>query len=88
MNKTVIYILVAVVAIIAVVVGSGKFTGKSSLTVNEAGSNQCSKYSNKDGYTGCQSVVKGKEKLCKFKVDNKVNESTQQMEFTYTCSPK
>lgn len=84
MNKNIIFILVAVVAVIAIIVGSGKFSGKS----NSTGTNQCSKYSNKDGYTGCQSIVKGKEKLCKFKIDNKINESTQQMEFTYTCSPK
>jgi hypothetical protein len=88
MNKNIIYILVAVVAVIAIIVGSGKFTGKSSPSTGLGGSNQCSQYSNKDGYTGCQSIVKGKEKLCKFKVDNKINESTQQMEYIYTCSPK
>ena len=46
------------------------------------------KIANKDRYTGCMNIVNGKEKKCKFKVDNKINESTQQMEFTYTCSPK
>ncbi len=48
----------------------------------------CSKYSSKDGYTGCMSIVQGKEKVCKFKVDNTINETTQKMEFTYTCMKK
>jgi len=88
MNKNLVYLLVAVVVIVGLILGFGKFSSKLSPSTNTIGTNDCSKYSNKDGYTGCQSVVKGKEKLCKFKIDNKVNETTQQMEFTYTCSPK
>jgi len=34
------------------------------------------------------SLVNGKEKKCKFKIENKVNEVTQKMEFTYTCLQK
>ncbi|MEI8232480.1 MAG: hypothetical protein WCG44_01930 [bacterium] len=81
-------IIVFVVVTLATFFGIFFFAKKSPTTSSSTQSNACSKYSNKDGYTGCQSVVKGKEKLCAFKIDNKVNEATQQMEFTYTCSPK
>ncbi|EKD80127.1 MAG: hypothetical protein ACD_40C00197G0015 [uncultured bacterium] len=80
MKKSLVYLVVAVLAIIGVY-----------LAVNSnstSGQGECSKYSNEDGYTGCMSVVSGKEKKCTFKVDNKVNPETQKMEFTYTCSPK
>lgn len=81
MKKSLIYLIITVVVIIGVIVAFSTFGKKSN-------NSNCSQYSNKDGYTGCMSLVNGKEKKCKFKVDNKVNEATQQMEFTYTCSPK
>lgn len=55
---------------------------------NKSTSGECSQFSNKDGYTGCMSLTNGKEKRCKFKVNNKINESTQQMEFEYLCQEK
>lgn len=83
--KKYLIIIAVIVAGLGIIFG---LKNSSSPAQSSNNTNTCAKYSNKDGYTGCQSVVKGKEKLCKFKIDNKINESTQQMEFTYTCSPK
>lgn len=81
MKKSLLYLIIAVAVIIGAIVAFSTLGEKPN-------NSSCSQYSNKDGYTGCMSLVNGKEKKCKFKVDNKVNETTQQMEFTYTCSPK
>jgi len=88
MKKPPIYLIVVAVVIIGIVVAFSVFSKKSTNTDSSVGSSACSQFSNKDGYTGCMSLINGKEKKCKFKVDNKINEATQQMEFTYTCSPK
>lgn len=81
MKKSLVFLVVAAIVIVGVIVVFLKNT-------KSAGIGDCSKFSNKDGYAGCMSIVNGKEKKCKFKVDNKVNEATQQMEFTYTCLEK
>ena len=83
----ILLITVAIVIIGAVLV----FFASSKKTNNIGsgiGSSECSQFSNKDGYTGCMSLINGKEKKCKFRIDNKVNEVTQKMEFTYTCLQK
>lgn len=88
MKRSLIYLVVVAVVIVGIAVAFFTFTKKSNNTDSSVGSSECSQYSNKDGYTSCMSLVNGKEKKCKFKVDNKVNETTQQMEFTYSCLPK
>lgn len=86
MKKPPIYLIVLAIVIIGLVVAFFSFS-KKAIDVG-GGLGDCSQYSNKDGYTGCMSLVNGKEKKCKFKVDNKINDATQQMEFTYTCLEK
>lgn len=88
MNKSLAYLIVAVVTIVGVIVAYSLFTKKSSGPTTSISQNECSKYSNKDGYAGCMSVTSGKNKKCTFKVDNKVNPETQKMEATYSCLPK
>lgn len=72
--------IVIIILIVAVIIFFTK--NSKSLTAN------CSQFSNKDGYTGCNSLKISKTNKCQFKIDNKINESTQQMEFTYTCREK
>lgn len=88
MKKSFVYLIIAVIALVGIVAVYSMFTKKSSSPSPSVGQNECSKYSNKDGYTGCMSVVSGKDKKCTFKVDNKVNPETQKMEATYSCLPK
>ncbi len=78
------YLLVSLIAI-AIVLLSFVFLFKKN---GSSMVGDCSKYSNKDGYTGCMSIEKGGKKKCKFKVDNKINQETQQMEFAYSCLEK
>ena len=52
------------------------------------GKGNCTDFSTKDGYTGCMSLKNGKENRCKFKVNNRISESTQKMEFDYQCLEK
>jgi len=87
MKKPPILLIALAVVIIGAIVFYFTYSKKTNTSLN-IGSSECGQFSNKDGYTGCMSIVSGKEKKCKFKIDNKVNETTQQMEFTYTCSPK
>ncbi len=79
--KSLIYLVAAVVVIVGIFIAYSTFTKKG-------GKGECSQYSNKDGYTGCMSLMNGKDKKCKFKIDNKVNPETQKMEFTYSCVQK
>lgn len=88
MKKSFLYLIVVVVVIVGIVVAFSAFSKKFNNTGSNAGSGECSQYSNKDGYAGCMSLVNGKEKRCKFKVNNKVNEATQKMEFEYLCIQK
>ena len=78
MKKSLIYVTIAVILLIITIL----FFFKRSVGGN------CTDFSNKDGYTGCMNVTKGKDKRCKFKVNNKINQSTQQMEFEYLCQEK
>ena len=80
MKKPIVYIAIA--GIIMALVASFFLKNNKSVV------GDCSKFSNKDGYTGCMSLTKGKDKKCKFKVDNKINQATQQMEFEYLCLEK
>lgn len=88
MKRPLVYLVVGVIVIVSVVVAFSTFAKTSKNTGSIATSSECSQFSNKDGYKGCMSLVNGKEKKCKFKIDNKVNEVTQKMEFTYTCLQK
>jgi hypothetical protein len=88
MKKTPILLKVIVVTILGAIAAFFILVKKSDNPSSNSNLGECSQFSNKDGYTGCMSIISGKEKKCKFKVDNKINEATQQMEFTYTCSPK
>lgn len=88
MKKPPILLIFVVVVIIGAVVAFLAFSKKSNNTGSSVGSSECSQFSNKDGYTGCMSIVNGAEKKCKFKIDNKVNLETQKMEFTYSCVQK
>lgn len=88
MKKSFVYLIMVSIVIVGIVVAFSAFSKKSNNTNSNVESSECSQFSNKDGYTGCMSLVNGKEKKCKFKIDNKVNEATQQMEFTYTCLQK
>jgi len=85
MKKSLPYLIVAVLIIIGIIVA---FSKKSNNTSSSIGLSECSQFSKKDGYTGCMSLVNGKEKKCKFKISNKINEATQKMEFEYLCIQK
>lgn len=85
--KPVIIFLVIIAAAFLLSILSG-LKGKSSTSPSPLVGSACSQFSNKDGYTGCMSLTNGKNKRCKFKVDNKINEATQKMEFQYTCIEK
>jgi hypothetical protein len=87
-SKPLIYLIVGAIVVIGIIVAFTTFTKKSNNLTLSGGQGECAQYSNKDGYTGCMSIVNGKEKKCKFKIENKVNEATQEMEFTYLCLPK
>ena len=84
MKKYLVYFILAAIVIIGVFVAYSMSSKKTSTGIQS----ECSQYSNKDGYTGCMSLMNGKDKKCKFKVDNKVNPQTQKMEFTYSCVQK
>lgn len=88
MKRHFVYLVVAAIVIVGIVVTFSAFAKKSKNTNSSVGSSECSQYSNKDGYTGCMNLVNSKEKKCKFKIGNKINEATQKMEFTYTCLQK
>ena len=60
-------------------------------TSPNGGQGDCTQYSHKDGYTGCMGLLNSKDrkdKKCKFKVENKINQETQKMEFNYLCLQK
>lgn len=80
MKKSLIYI--SIVAVISILVATFLLFTKKPVGGN------CTDFSNKDGYTGCMNITKGKDKKCKFKVNNKINEATQKMEFEYLCLEK
>lgn len=88
MKKSPILLILVVMVLIGAITFFFISSKKTINTGSSVESGECDQFSNKDGYTGCMSIANGKEKKCRFKVDNKVNEATQQMEFTYTCSPK
>ncbi|PIY94354.1 MAG: hypothetical protein COY68_03225 [Candidatus Levybacteria bacterium CG_4_10_14_0_8_um_filter_35_23] len=88
MKKPLIYLIVGAVVLVGIIVAFSTFAKTSKGTGSITTSSECSQFSNKDGYKGCMSLVNGKEKKCKFKIENKVNEVTQKMEFTYTCLQK
>ena len=88
MKKPLLYLIVAIVVVVGILVAFSMFSKKSDNASLYAGSDECSQYSNKDGYAGCMSLVNGKEKRCKFKVNNKINEATRKMEFEYLCIQK
>jgi hypothetical protein len=88
MKKLPLMAIGAVIVILIALFSFFIFSKKSNTAGISLGSSNCEQFSNKDGYTGCMSLVNGKEKKCRFKVDNKINESTQQMEFIYSCLPK
>ncbi|MFZ2152556.1 MAG: hypothetical protein WAV41_00665 [Microgenomates group bacterium] len=76
---------IIIVSVMVLVILGIAFIFSKSKTGSTGG---CSQFSNKDGYTGCMSLKNGKENRCKFKINNKVNEATQQMEFEYLCAEK
>lgn len=76
--------IIPIIIIIIVILG----VTYKLLKGNNVTSSNCSQFSNKDGYTGCNSLKVGKENKCKFKINNKINQSTQQMEFEYLCQEK
>ena len=88
MKRFLVYLVVVAIVIVGIVIAFSSFSKKANNIDSNVELSECSKFSNKDGYTGCMSLMNGKEKKCKFKVDNKINEATQQMEFTYTCLQK
>ena len=88
MKKPPTLLIVLAIIILGAIVTFFTLVKKSNNPNTNNNLSECSQFSNENGYSGCMSIVNGKEKKCKFKVDNKVNETTQQMEFTYTCSPK
>lgn len=79
------FLIIMVIVIVAYLFGFGlkKFTKPAS---NAEGI--CGQYSTKDGYTACNSIKIGESNKCKFKIDNKINVTTQKMEFQYTCLEK
>ncbi len=77
---------VLIIAFLISVISARK--DKGSGAVLDSNGSECSQYSRKDGYTGCNSIKIGKNNKCKFKIDNKINETTQKMEFQYTCLEK
>jgi len=82
-KNSALVIIITVVILVAFYL----FTKASPNTSQET----CSKYSYKDGYSGCMSLLNSnnkKDKKCKFKIENKINQATRKMEFTYLCVEK
>jgi len=80
------FLILMLVVVAAYVVGFAIKKLSSTATSKEGG--VCAQYSTKDGYTGCNSIKTGTGNKCKFKIDNKIDETTQKMEFQYTCLEK
>jgi len=88
MKKNSTFLIAATIFIVGVIIALFLFSAKSPSINSSVSSGECSQFSNKSGYTGCMSLTIGKEKKCKFKVNNKINQSTQKMEFEYLCVQK
>ena len=80
------FLIGMVVVIMAYIVGMAIKNLNNPSVLKSGG--ECAQYSTKDGYTGCNSIKTATGNKCKFKIDNKINETTQKMEFQYTCLEK
>ena len=80
------YLIIVIFAIMAYLVGF--FVTKINKPSATRSGGECAQYSTKEGYTGCNSIKVGGKNKCKFKIENKINQATQKMEFQYYCLEK